>query len=65
MLGHAANSVTGRYIHHLDSVLIAAADKVALAIAGFMNEEAPTANAQGETRVGRDIRVERKFTRAA
>lgn len=29
MLGHAAGSVTSRYIHHLDSVLIAAADKVA------------------------------------
>lgn len=65
MLGHAANSVTGRYIHHLDSALIAAADKVALAIAGFMNEEAPTANEQSETRVGREIRLERKFTRSA
>lgn len=37
MLGHAAGSVTGRYIHHLDSVLIAAADKVAGAIASHMN----------------------------
>ena len=32
MLGHAAGSVTSRYIHHLDSVLVAAADKVALTI---------------------------------
>jgi integrase len=29
LLGHAAGSVTARYIHHLDTVLIAAADKVA------------------------------------
>lgn len=29
MLGHAGGSVTSRYIHHLDSVLVAAADKVA------------------------------------
>jgi integrase len=29
MLGHAAGSVTGRYTHHLDSVLIAAADRIA------------------------------------
>lgn len=36
MLGHSAGSVTQRYIHHLDSVLIAAADKVATAISGFM-----------------------------
>lgn len=32
MLGHAAGSTTGRYIHHLDTVLVAAADKVARAI---------------------------------
>lgn len=36
MLGHAAGSVTGRYVHHLDSVLIAAADKVARTIHGYM-----------------------------
>ncbi|MFO1126342.1 MAG: tyrosine-type recombinase/integrase [Methylocystis sp.] len=29
MLGHASGSVTSRYVHHLDAVLIAAADKVA------------------------------------
>jgi integrase len=29
MLGHQSGSVTSRYIHHLDSVLLAAADKVA------------------------------------
>jgi integrase len=32
MLGHAAGSVTSRYVHHLDSVLVAAANKVARAI---------------------------------
>jgi integrase len=36
MLGHAAGSVTSRYVHHLDSVLIAAADKVAHAIHDYM-----------------------------
>ncbi len=36
MLGHAAGSVTSRYVHHLDSVLVAAADKVAMAIHGMM-----------------------------
>ena len=36
MLGHAAGSVTSRYVHHLDSVLITAADKVAGAILGMM-----------------------------
>lgn len=29
MLGHAAGTVTSRYVHHLDSVLVAAANKVA------------------------------------
>lgn len=32
MLGHAAGSITSRYIHHLDSVLISAADNVAAKI---------------------------------
>jgi integrase len=36
MLGHGAHSITGRYIHHLDSTLLAAADKVSGAIAGMM-----------------------------
>lgn len=48
MLGHAAGSVTGRYIHHLDSVLIAAADKVALAIFGFMKGDTPATEGQRE-----------------
>jgi integrase len=32
MLGHQSSSVTSRYIHHLDTVLLAAADKVAAQI---------------------------------
>jgi integrase len=36
MLGHAGGSVTSRYVHHLDSVLIAAADKVARAVESYM-----------------------------
>jgi integrase len=36
MLGHAAGSVTGRYVHRLDSVLIAAASRVAARIDAAM-----------------------------
>jgi integrase len=36
LLGHAAGTVTSRYIHHLDAVLVAAADKVAVAIHRMM-----------------------------
>lgn len=40
LLGHAAGSVTSRYVHHLDSVLIAAADRVARTIHAQMTGEA-------------------------
>ncbi|KQT55041.1 integrase [Methylobacterium sp. Leaf456] len=33
MLGHAGSTVTSRYVHHLDAVLLAAADRVAEQIA--------------------------------
>jgi integrase len=36
MLGHSTRTVTGRYVHHLDSTLIAAADKVSGQIAAMM-----------------------------
>lgn len=29
MIGHSSGTITGRYVHHLDAVLIAAADRVA------------------------------------
>jgi integrase len=51
LLGHASGTVTGRYTHILDSVLIAAADHVASTIHGYMTDEAlqalarPTAQA--------------------
>jgi integrase len=38
MLGHAGHGVTSRYIHHLDAVLLAAADRVAMQIAGAMSD---------------------------
>ncbi|MBB5046146.1 integrase [Rhodopseudomonas rhenobacensis] len=42
LIGHSASgSVTGRYIHHLDTVLIAAADKVSRSILGQMTGNAP------------------------
>lgn len=39
LLGHASGSVTGRYTHILDRVLIAAADHVASTVHGYMAEE--------------------------
>jgi integrase len=36
LLGHAAGSVTSRYVHYLDSVLIAAVDRVAAEIVRMM-----------------------------
>ncbi|AQR75079.1 site-specific integrase [Sphingomonas sp. LM7] len=36
MLGHSSSSITGRYIHQLDAVLIAAADRVANAVFEMM-----------------------------
>ncbi|SIS86663.1 site-specific integrase [Paracoccus saliphilus] len=42
LLGHRAGSVTSRYTHHADAVLLAAADKVADKIAEAMGEPVPT-----------------------
>ena len=39
MLGQAAHSTTGRYIHHLDSALIASADRVSARISAVLNAE--------------------------
>ena len=38
LLGHSAGSITSRYVHHLDTVLVAAADKVAKAIHEMMTD---------------------------
>ena len=40
ILGHAAGSVTGRYVHHLDALLVAAADRVSRSIYKMMNGDA-------------------------
>jgi integrase len=37
LIGHAARTMTGRYIHHIDATLIAAADAVSACIAGALN----------------------------
>jgi integrase len=50
MLGHAAGSVTSRYVHHLDTVLVAAADKVAAAVQEMMNRGAANAGTKPDTR---------------
>lgn len=39
MLGHAAGTTTSRYMHHLDSVLVAAADRVSTHIAMLMGAQ--------------------------
>jgi integrase len=39
MLGHSAATVTGRYIHHVDTALVAAADRVSARIAAAMSGE--------------------------
>lgn len=44
MLGHSLHSITGRYIHHLDSVLLAATDRVAGYIQNSMNGSAEILN---------------------
>ena len=38
LLGHSAGTVTGRYTHHLDAVLVAAADKVSAEIDRMMRQ---------------------------
>jgi integrase len=40
MLGHAGHGVTSRYIHHLDTVLLAAADRVAEQIESILGTSA-------------------------
>ena len=39
LLGHASGTVTGRYTHVLDAVLIAAANRVAATVHGYMTGE--------------------------
>lgn len=56
LLGHAAGSVTSRYIHHLDTVLVAAADKVAAEVARQMAGEKPKPAPQ-KPRVSRNPRT--------
>jgi integrase len=41
LLGHRAGSVTARYVHSADAVLLAAADRVADAVAEAMGDDAP------------------------
>jgi integrase len=42
LVGHKKHSVTSRYVHGADAVLLAAADSVADRTAGLMGEERPT-----------------------
>jgi integrase len=41
LIGHKSGSITSRYVHHADPVLLAAADRVADSIAAAMGEAAP------------------------
>jgi len=56
MLGHATRSTTGRYIHFIDAVLIAAADRVSLHIERLIKGDEATAKV---------IPIARRRTRAA
>jgi integrase len=39
LIGHVAGTITSKYIHRLDTVLVAAADKVAQTIHRFMSRD--------------------------
>jgi integrase len=54
LLGHAAGTVTSKYVHHLDSVLIAAADRVAQAIRNFMMDDTKTARRDNKAALKQD-----------
>jgi integrase len=41
LIGHRSGTITSRYVHHADPVLLAAADRVGDAIAEAMGEAAP------------------------
>jgi integrase len=43
LVGHAGQSITSRYVHSADAVLLAAADKVAQRTAELMGEKMPAA----------------------
>jgi integrase len=45
MLGHASGTITSRYILHLDTVLVAAADRVSMHIAAALNGDEKTSKA--------------------
>jgi len=41
MLGHSRRTITSRYVHSVDTVLVAAADAVAAHILGSMQRKEP------------------------
>jgi hypothetical protein len=43
-IGHSAATVTGRYIHHVDNALVAAADRVSARITAAMECREDSAN---------------------
>ncbi|MBI0435432.1 site-specific integrase [Roseomonas sp. KE0001] len=47
MIGHSSGTMTGRYVHHLDAVLVAAADRVAGRIADAMRGQNPVPTGSG------------------
>jgi integrase len=56
LLGHAAGTVTSRYVHHLDSVLIAAADRVAQTICDFMLKDPQAVKRGGASHANTNLR---------
>ena len=64
MLGHSSGTITGRYVHHLDAVLLRAADRVANVIQGYMLGKSASADvikmrSVGGAHMRRPVRVRR------
>jgi integrase len=65
LIGHAKGSITGRYIHTLDTALIMAADNISAYIDGLLNGIQFKQNAYALDRASRKASLERFLSRAA
>lgn len=62
MLGHAGSTITSRYVHHLDAVLIAAADHIAGTILPQMTGKAAEPSQKPARRARRTSAPEHIFS---
>lgn len=65
LIGHAKGSITGRYIHTLDTALIMAADNISGYIEGLLNGAQFTQNSYALDRASRKASMSRFLTKAA